>query len=153
MSGILCYTTTIDPSKSVSEICGMLAQSNAVAILQEYDGAQNVIAISFRKKTNFGEMSFRLPIDVQAVHQLLKNQWQQRKIPRSLANDSFQARRVAWRIVRNWIEAQLALIDIGMVKVEQVFLPYAQNAQGQTVFEAMTEQHFAGLALPAPQAA
>jgi len=142
MSALLCYTTSIAPEKSIGEICAMLAQAKAKAILQEFDGAANVTAISFRKETQFGEQSFRLPIDVQAVHQLLKNQWQQRKVPRALANDSYHARRVAWRIVRNWIEAQLALIEIGMVKVEQVFLPYMQNPAGQTVYEVMQESRF-----------
>jgi len=152
MSGLLCYTTSISADKSISEIIGMLSRSKARQILQDFDGSGNVTAISFRKQTNFGEMSFRLPIDVPAVHQVLRNQYQERKVPRSLANDAGHARRVAWRIVRNWIEAQLALIEVGMVKVEQVFLPYMQNPAGQTVFEVMEESHFQGLALPSPAA-
>lgn len=152
MNGILCYTTTIDPQKSVSEICAMLAQAKARAIMQEFDGVGNVSAINFRIGTKFGEMTFRLPVDVQAVHQILKNQWQQRKIPRSLANDSAHARRVAWRITRQWIEAQLALIQVGMVEVQQVFLPYIQNQAGETLYETLERQKFNGLALPAPTA-
>lgn len=153
MSGILCYTTTVAAQKSVSEICGMLACGKVGAIMQEFDGAGNTTAINFQTMTAFGQMTFRLPVNVQAVHQILKNQWQARKIPRHFANDAGQARRVAWRITRNWIEAQLALIEIGMVKVEQVFLPYAQFADGRTVYETMEQKRFEQLALPQPAAA
>jgi hypothetical protein len=68
-----------------------------------------------------------------------------------LANDAFHARRVAWRILRNWTEAQLALIEVGMVKVHEVFLPWMQDpATGKTLFSTMEERKFDGLALPAP---
>jgi hypothetical protein len=32
-----------------------------------------------------------------------------------------------------------------MVTIEQAFLPYAQNANGQTVYEALCEKRFAGM--------
>ena len=70
-----------------------------------------------------------------------------------LLNNTHHARNVCWRILRAWIEAQTALIQIGLVKVEQVFLPYAQSASGETLYENLRERHFSGLALPQPQPA
>jgi len=35
-----------------------------------------------------------------------------------------QSRRVGWRIIRQWLEAQLAIVETQMVTIEQVFLPY-----------------------------
>lgn len=147
---LFCYTTTVSAEKSVGEIIGSLARSRARSIMQEYDGAGNVVAIGFRTLTQFGEMSFRLPIDVAATQQVLKEQYKAGKVDRRFANDSQHARRVAWRILKNWTEVQLAMIAIGNVKVEQVFLAFAQRPDGRTVFEALTEQRFDGLALPAP---
>ena len=46
-----------------------------------------------------------------------------------------QARRVAWRIVRDWVEAQMAIVELEMAKVDQVFLPYARTPNGQTLYE------------------
>ena len=68
-------------------------------------------------------------------------------------NDTYPAwaKRVAWRQILRWVQAQLAMIDTGMVKSEEVFLPYAMvNASdGQkTMYEAMAERKF--MALPAP---
>jgi hypothetical protein len=42
---------------------------------------------------------------------------------------------VAWRVIKDWVEAQLALIEANQVKIEQVFLPYAITAQGNTLYE------------------
>ena len=68
------------------------------------------------------------------------------KVPRSLRTRD-QARRVAWRIVFHWIDAQLAMIAAGLVRFEEVFLPYAQDAEGVTVFERMEKQKFGNLLL------
>jgi hypothetical protein len=151
MSGVLAYTTEVSPQKSIAEIIGMLSQAKASAILQEFDGAANVTAINFKIATSFGDMTFRMPANILAVDACLKQQHRNGVIPRRYANDSLHSRRVAWRILRHWLEAQLALITVGLAKVEQVFLPYAQNASGKTVFETLEEQRFTGLALPSTQ--
>jgi hypothetical protein len=46
-----------------------------------------------------------------------------------------QAIRTAWRIVKDWTEAQLAIIETRMVKTEQVFLPYAIMRDNKTLYE------------------
>ena len=40
------------------------------------------------------------------------------------------------RAVRDWVRAQLALIEAGCVQIEEVFLPYMVGTNGQTLFEA-----------------
>jgi len=146
--GLLNYTTSIDAGKTVGEIQSKLAKAGAHQILHEYDGFGNVSALSFRIKTKFGDMAFRLPANIAAVERILSEQSRQKKIAHSFTTTE-QAMRVGWRILKDWIEAQLALIETGMVTVEQVFLPYAQNAQGQTIYEALVAKKFSGLALPA----
>lgn len=149
--GLLNYTTSIAAEKTVGEIYMLLSRGKAQSIMSEYDGAGNVTAISFRTNTEFGLVAFRLPANVRAAAAVMNKQSYARQIPRKFLNDVEQARRVAWRIVRQWIEAQLALVELGMAKIEEVFLPYAQNSQGRTVFEELQEQKFSGLALPAPE--
>jgi hypothetical protein len=53
-----------------------------------------------------------------------------------------QAYKTAWANIRDWITAQMALLDTGMVKPEEIFLPYMQDTQGVTLFERMEEQGF-----------
>jgi hypothetical protein len=143
--GLLNYTTSIDAGKTVGEIQSKLAKAGAHQILHEYDGFGNVSALSFRIQTQFGNMAFRLPTNIPAVEKILKKQFN-----RGRYTETEQATRVGWRILKDWIEAQLALIETGMVTVEQVFLPYAQDSQGRTVYETLVDQRFKNLALPAP---
>lgn len=58
-----------------------------------------------------------------------------------------QASRVAWRVIKDWLEAQLAMIKAEMVTIDQVFLPYAQNEAGVTLYESLEAGQFKGLAL------
>jgi hypothetical protein len=120
----------------------MLAHARAEAILSEYsDGV--LAAISFRMKTEFGVLSFRLPANVEGVQITLGRD---KAVPYRLRGRD-QATRVAWRIVKDWLEAQLAMIRAGLVTLDQIFLPFAQDNQGVTLYERMREQRFATLAL------
>lgn len=56
--------------------------------------------------------------------------------------DQIQAVRVAWRIVKDWVVAQMALVDTGMVKTEEVFLPYLVTGNGQTLFQKLSNDKF-----------
>lgn len=42
---------------------------------------------------------------------------------------------VAWRIVKDWVEAQMAILESEQVQMDEVFLPYMVNNRGQTIFE------------------
>lgn len=144
------YTTSISWQKSVAEAVGLLASAGAQSITQNFDGFGHTSAIAFSIMTQFGPVAFYLPMDVEKTQGALSKMVKAGKLPRRTMNDYEQARRVGWRIIRTWLEAQIALIQIGLVKVEQVFLPYAQNEKGETVFEAMEKAKFGGLLLPAP---
>lgn len=50
-------------------------------------------------------------------------------------NTDEQAIRVAWRVIHTWNKAQLALVEINMVTIPQIFLPYAIMRGGQTLAE------------------
>jgi len=45
------------------------------------------------------------------------------------------ASNVAWRVVRDWLRAQIALIDSGMVMLDEIMLPYAITSGGKTALE------------------
>jgi hypothetical protein len=75
------------------------------------------VAISFRIKTEFGFLTFRLPTNVEGVYAVLQRS---RTIgPKFRIRE--QAARVAFRIILHWLDAQLAMIQAGLVRVEQVF--------------------------------
>lgn len=127
---LLNYTTSIAPQKTVMEIQSALAKAGASAIMADYDTDGNVVALSFRLKSPEGDISFKLPTAWQPVHETLKRQ----NVSRSLQTPE-QALRVAWRITKHWVDAQLAIIETKMVTTAQVFLPYAITKDGSTVYE------------------
>lgn len=127
---LLNYTTSIAPQKTVMEIQSMLAKAGASAILADYDTDGNIIALSFRLRADGNELSFKLPTAWQPVLETLKRQ----NVSRGLQTPE-QALRVAWRITKDWVAAQLAIIETRMVTTAQVFLPYAITKNGQSVYE------------------
>jgi hypothetical protein len=54
---------------------------------------------------------------------------------------------VAWRIVKDWTEAQLAMTECGLADTAQVFLPYAQDSTGTTIYENLKMKWFTGYLL------
>ncbi len=130
---LLNYTTRIDADKTAHEIAKCLSLHGASSILTDYGPKGYISALSFKIKVGDKPMGFRLPCDFQPVLEVLKND---SKVPRAHKDES-QAVRTAWRIVKDWVEAQMALVDTKMVRTEEVFLPYAIMKNGQTLAEHM----------------
>lgn len=129
---LLNYTTSIAPQKTVMEIQALLAKAGASAILANYDKEGNITALSFQLTTDEGMVAFKLPTAWEPVLATLRRQG----VTRSLQTPE-QALRVAWRITKDWVAAQLAIIETRMVTTAQVFLPYAITKDGTTVYEYM----------------
>ena len=139
------YTTDISAIKSLGEIQGNLAAHGAVSIMINYNANRDPESLSFIVPTRHGDIPFRLPSNVAAVQKVLDNQMAGGR------NKPGQAARVTWRIIKDWVEAQMALIETQMVTVTQVFLPYAQTESGKTIYELFESKQFKGMALPAPK--
>lgn len=129
------YTTTIKAEKTVTEIQQILAKHKAKAILTEYDNEGNVMALSFKVETKNGDVGIRLPVNTDKVLQVLKNQ---RKNNSQVKDTKEQAIKTGWRNIKDWIDAQMALIETEMVTIDQIFLPYILNNNGQTLYEAFS---------------
>ncbi len=50
--------------------------------------------------------------------------------------------RVAWRNIRDWVMAQLALYETEIVDTPQIFSPFTTDTKGQTLYEKMVEGKF-----------
>lgn len=82
-------------------------------------------------------LSFRLPARLDAIYKILCDTCEPRYHHRA------QAARVTWRILKDWVEAQLAIVEAEQADLVEVFLPYAQNEQtGQTLYKSIREGGF-----------
>lgn len=128
-SRLLNYTTEIESIRTAGEIMGLLAAKGAQAIMIDYNNGEPV-GLSFKILVNGQEVYFKLPCNVEGAYQAMCRM----KIPPRYVNPG-QAKRTAWRIVKNWVEAQMAIIDCGQAQMAEVFLPYAITSNGQTLFQ------------------
>ena len=87
------------------------------------------------------KLAFRLPVRVNQLFAVLNGQRPTRTRDRKADTDREQANRVAWRQIVRWVEAQVAIIDTGMVHRAEVFLPYlVESEKGPTMFEAFANR-------------
>jgi choline kinase len=106
--------------------------------MYDYDDNGNIKAVSFVGNTPDGERGFKLPSNVDAIYEVLK---QQRKAGEIRTNPDYsQAERTGWRIIKDWVDAQMAILEAEMVQFEEVFFPYMLNAKGETLFNAYKQK-------------
>lgn len=130
----LNYTTTVPVGRTVGEIQAMLAKHGANAVATRYAEGEPV-GVSFTLSTPNGERAFTLPVDAAAVHRVLLKQLGSGK----RASAPEQASRVAWRVLKDWLAAQLAIIEAQMATLDQVMLPYLHVNGELTMYEAFVD--------------
>ena len=136
------YTTQVPVEKTLMEIQEILRKNGARAIAVEYDEAGNVKDIFFQVIVHEKELPFRLPAKAERVYQTLwgeKQEWEQ---DRYGAIWRQQAERIAWRICKLWLEAQITHINLDQTKPQEVFLPYLVMPNNKTLYEVMEEHKF-----------
>lgn len=134
---LLNYTTTIKATKTASEMQTKLAKAGAHHVSLSYEQGDPT-GLTFVIDTAHGMRSYSLPIDAPAVKKVLEKQGVPFKY-RSLE----QAERVAWRILKDWLEAQLAIVETQMVTLDQVMLSYMTAPDGRTVYDLYLDQQLA----------
>lgn len=134
-------TTKISPEQTVAQIQRILGKYGVSAIQTEYEGGK-VKTVFFKIKIGDYHIPFRLPCRSEVIYRVLIGRM--KKI-REKRIDEYreQAERIAWRQILRWVEAQMALVETGMVKIQEVFMPYIQtNAEGQTLYEKLEQGKF-----------
>lgn len=130
-------STEIAPERTAIDIRKELLKARASKIMDEYDPAGKLIAMTFSIDTPAGDLPFRLPVRVEPVFKLLKErrkpQW---KASEYAKTDRIKAERIAWRQAYRWVQAQVAMVQTGMVSTQEVFMPYLVF-NGKTLYETL----------------
>lgn len=128
------YTSTSSLPNIFSAIEKTLATHGAKQIVRDYDNNGRIVSVSFAIETVKGLMGIKLPAKFDKVQRIFDEQ--------GINYKPDQPYRTAWATIRDWIDAQMALVDWEMVKPEEVFLPYGITNTGKTYFEALESQGF-----------
>lgn len=130
------YTSNVSPFVSIGEIQAALATHGATKVMIDYEAGVPCAVTFALPDARFGLRGFRLPAVIDGVMRVFKTQ--------GVKADRQQAERTAWRNIRDWVLAQLALVESCDVPMDQVFLPYLADVNGKTLYDAYT----AGQLLP-----
>ena len=122
------YTSSVSAFVSVGEIQAALAAHGATKIMIDYEAGAPVAVTFALADARHGLQGFRLPAAVEGTLQVFKAQ--------GVKTDQKQAERTAWRNIRDWVLAQLALVESCDVPMDQVFLPYLTDNTGRTLYDA-----------------
>lgn len=138
-------STEIEAIRTIGEIQSFLVRMGALQIMTSYDPkTQEPVGLHFILNIKGMSVPFQLPARVDPIFKIIHGDgW-----GRDRARDLAQAKRVAWRQLYRWIQAQVALIETGMVAVEEVFMPYLQVGPNETLYQRAVAQGFERLALP-----
>lgn len=140
-------TTKVSPLVTAQQIQTLLVAAGARQVLTEYNEKREITGIHFILSVDNQQLPFKMPVRTEKLFEYFRQKASGRSM-RSREEIQEKAKRVAWRQLLRWIEAQLAFIDTGMARTEEVFMPYIEVAPGVTVFQRALEQRWAGL-LPA----
>jgi hypothetical protein len=126
------YTTKVPANRSIAEIQDSLVKHGAIGFQIIYEkGTGKILKLDFLLDVKGNQVPFSLPVNWRLFQEVLKQQ----KINRW--NDEDYCYRVAWRNIRDWVLAQMALYETQIVELPQVFLPFARDKNGETLYNKL----------------
>jgi hypothetical protein len=144
-------TTKINPQRTAQEIVSALVAGGAQQVNQEFKDGR-IVGLHWTLLVNGSIVPFSMPARVDQLYAVLLEEarrstrwWDGSTQTQQLRE---KAERVAWRQLLRWVQAQLAMIDTGMVQAAEVFMPYIQRGD-RTLWQELAEGHFKMLAAPA----
>lgn len=144
------YTSSVPATRSITFIETKLAANGAKEILKLYDDDGRAEGICFGININGQRMNFKLPARIDRCEQILLSNLSSRVRPETRRKAPQQAERTAWKILSDWVEAQMAMIELAQVEVMEVFLPYLYDGK-QTFYEIAKQRKFKALPGVSPE--
>ena len=138
------YTSTVPASRAMAFIENKLVQNGAKRILKTYDEDGRVEAMCFALNIDGVDVHFKLPARVANCEAVLRANLSSRARPETIKKIPDQALRTAWKIVSDWVEAQMAMIELAQIEVMEVFMPYIFDGK-QTYYELVKEKGYKAL--------
>lgn len=155
------YTSEVPVHQTIMRIEQSLIRCGVSGISKDYHPKiqGKIIALTFAIKLDAGaEWQIRVPVNEDKAMQML---WLEYVDGEELTADGSalryssrkrkkradfreQAERTAWRLLQDWIDIQLSMIQMEQADFQQVFLPYVWDGK-QTVYERVKQGGFRNL--------
>jgi hypothetical protein len=128
------YTTDVDADKTAREMQQILAQSDARRVAMDYGPDGHPTAIQFVLLLDGQPLPFRIEPDVGGMRKALN---EDDDTPGHF--DIEHARRVAWRIWKEWLNSVLAFRKTRQAQLDQLLLGFGVTGDGRTVHERLVD--------------
>lgn len=151
------YTSNVPVSQTIYRIEQVLIRCGVSGITKEYGPNSEVTAIRFHIPVNGREMTVRLPADAKKAHEALWKDYAGVDISKDgngvqygsrkkLRPSDFkeQSERTAWKIIQDWVEVQMSMIQMKQAETIEVFMPYIWDGKS-TVYQRIKESGYRAL--------
>ena len=135
MKAVKNYSSSIAINRIFEKLQKVMAEHGARHIVFDYGSDGKIYGMTFVIETAGRKIPVKLPARVDKATALLEWQYREGLIKSRKVLEPDQAYRVAWRNILDWVDAQMALLDIEMAKIEEIFLPYMADPTGKTFFD------------------
>jgi hypothetical protein len=135
------YTSGVPVDRTMARIEAVLVRGGASNIMKDYrDGMVDAVSFFVNEPTTQKRLAIRLPANVNAVYETLLLTVK-RPRPGTRERLKEQAIRTAWKLMQDWVEVQMSLIQMNQAEFLQVFLPYVWDGK-RTFFHGLKENGF-----------
>lgn len=100
--------------------------------MKTYEG-ERLAGIAFIVPIEGTDFPFKLPARIERVEKVLMGMY---KRPRAGTEKKIkdQAERTAWKILADWVDIQMSLVELDQAELIEVFMPYLYNHQKEATF-------------------
>lgn len=128
------YTSSVPVINSINYIEHRLSSAGATHIAKFYEN-NRPIGMIFQINQNNIPLTFKLLAKSESVFEVLYSSFK-RPRPSTKDNIKMQADRTAWKILSDWIDIQVTMIQLEQAEFTEVFLPYFYDQKtNKTLFE------------------
>lgn len=123
--------TDVTAAKSQKELLDVLGQTEGVSLAGIKEPRSGDLGgVDFIMTAGDAEARYFVAVEPARVAREFRKQGRR-------CNDA-QTERIAWRQTLYWVKAQIAMVQLGLIRRDEAFLPYMLGASGQTFFEEFT---------------
>lgn len=139
------YTSSVPAIKSVTHIEEQLMRHGATEILKMCENGR-LIGIAFCIMVADVKTAFRLPAEIENVEMYFVKKLTRRPTLRAMEEIKRQAERTAWRLLSEEVDIQMSRIELGQVKLAEVYMGYLYDSQKkETLFSKWQGGQFQAL--------
>lgn len=155
------YTSGVPVSQTIYRIEQVLIKCGVSGITKEYGPQAEIAAITFHIKLDgMQTVAVRLPVNRDRALEALWldyvgtdklsadgksiERWSTSKKRKQKKDFTDQAERTAWKIMQDWVEVQMSMIQLKQADFVEVFLPYVWDGRA-TVYDRIKENGYRAL--------